>query len=274
MSSESATILPIGIYCLQNLKANASFMNLTDGGELVQAHTIQQGEEFRNQYWFIKMTSEKGVYTLRNIGTGRYLEVDGGSPQPGALVYCRPIKDESKVPTKQKWKMWAKEGRWRSNKENATIQSWYKNPDDAQRWRVIPRSQTADEIKDLIKTYPLVKAATNALPEYVWVGGPILTYAPRGRPGERTIFDMRDGVYDRDAIAFAYKNAVNNWARKHLQLDGYFVLCGLAFGSAHGDTSSAVWLLSQDLKGIQYFDFNGMGVQDRAPEFNVQVAFF
>ncbi|KAG8882065.1 hypothetical protein FRB97_008735 [Tulasnella sp. 331] len=239
MSSESATILPIGIYCLQNLKANASFMNLTDGGELVQAHTIQQGEEFRNQYWFIKMTSEKGVYTLRNIGTGKYLEVDGGS-----------------------------------NKENATIQSWYKNPDDAQRWRVIPRSQTADEIKDLIKTYPLVKAATNALPEYVWVGGPILTYAPRGRPGERTIFDMRDGVYDRDAIAFAYKNAVNNWARKHLQLDGYFVLCGLAFGSAHGDTSSAVWLLSQDLKGIQYFDFNGMGVQDRAPEFNVQVAFF
>ncbi|KAG8849982.1 hypothetical protein FRB96_000587 [Tulasnella sp. 330] len=256
MSSESATILPIGIYCLQNLKANASFMNLTDGGELVQAHTIQQGEEFRNQYWFIKMTSEKGVYTLRNIGTGRYLEVDGGS-----------------------------------NKENATIQSWYKNPDDAQRWRVIPRSQTADEIKDLIKTYPLVKAATNALPEYVYLHMPrevfqnIWTYnstppEPCGcpkdacRPGERTIFDMRDGVYDRDAIAFAYKNAVNNWARKHLQLDGYFVLCGLAFGSAHGDTSSAVWLLSQDLKGIQYFDFNGMGVQDRAPEFNVQVAFF
>jgi len=318
MSEETTGILPVGIYCLQNRKAMASFMNLTDGKDLVQAHTLQDDEEFGNQYWFIKM-HEQGVYTLRNIRTGNYLEVDGGLSADSTLVYCRPVKDSSKVPDKQKWKMWTKEGRWRlqnvasengnngsgyldlkdgSKKENATIQIWHKNSDDAQRWNILARSQTADEIKGLVKKSPIVKAATNALPDYVYMQMPqdvfqnIWAEATKQQPepckccsedtcpcsskgsDKRTIFDRRDGVYDWDAIAVAYKNAVNNWARKNLKLDGYYVLCGLAFGDAGSGTSATVWMLSQDMKGVQYFNFGKMGVQDEPPKFSPFVAFF
>jgi hypothetical protein len=246
-----------GVYRIVN-QASTTCLDLTggskSGGTKIQGYAnADTTESFANQLWMIKRVpapeevSQTPYYTIRNIGTGTYMDLDDASTKDGTQVasYERNVTE----PGNQEFFFLSKsdeEYYWIENrvsytlleidggrKDNgAKVQGWAKRDPtkdkgyERQFWKLIRATRTGQEILDVVKKSFHIDALywSTGRP---WLVLPQIVYKDiLGNYSGNTGRHARSNLYASEEAAHMAKAAVIKWAYEHFAVDEFCVLYG------------------------------------------------
>ncbi|KAG8902659.1 hypothetical protein FRC01_009517 [Tulasnella sp. 417] len=162
-----------GLYILVNKKSRST-LDLAGGWHGPGTHVLgfEQHIEWdnSNQMWHIKQDGLNGTYTLRNLLSGTFLDLEAGNPRNGSQVvgWPRELRGESRA--NQEWHIEEKEPNYymlQCSRTNTFLEIPGGNPsncadvkcselsyyNDHQLWSLDLASRTGAEIKELFMSW-------------------------------------------------------------------------------------------------------------------------
>jgi hypothetical protein len=266
------------VYTIKNV-ASGTVLDL-DNGKSANGTKCQGWEAYPkseltyDQQWLISdVQGSVGVYTLRNLRGGTYLDLSNGSSTDGTKVQGWEAASSANVKNQQ-WTITAEgsTGHYRlqnvaggtyldldsGNSANGTkVQGWsYVKDDKNQLWDLTRVSRTHDEVQAIVdaNSFTGVEFASYRTDElYVVVPDSVRQDIYNGTGLSKT--SWRDQIFDCDDFAIVAKAAVAKWANGFLLADGITVLFGVMFGeNISGKKHSYNWYLTQDLSSLVFFE--------------------
>jgi hypothetical protein len=265
--------LPFDVYVIQN-KGSGTFLDLDNGspanGTKVQGWENLSTQQFApNQQWLISQVSgSSGVYTLRNMSGGTFLDLTGGSSVNGTQIQCW----EQNGGSNQQWNIFTAEvnGFWRIQNAGAKtvvdidsgnpadgtkIQGWQSiGNDNNQMWSIKAVTISGQKINNALKANNFIRK------EFLSFLSPntqylILPSAQRaslwnGLGLSPTSYRAVNG----DAPAYTVKVAVSQWGNGRLLVDGFPYLFGIILGNNNANPFARNWYLSDDGNQIVFFN--------------------
>lgn len=268
-----------GLYFLAD-KQSRTNLDLSHGnanqGARVQGYAPNVGSDIGNQMWLIKQEGLNDTYTIRNLQSGTYLDLKGGSRENGSLVvgWTRQLNSPSR--SNQEWRIQQRGPRYYAiqcsrtemyleitggNPKNATPVTCSQAADkaDHQLWTLDLISRTAPEIRMIFESWkenirPLLFGSDEDSVQYfglpnqvrwsIWDGTELLRQP------------LRPQFFGDGNFVISMKDAVTVWVRDRFKTDirGYSVLFGMIYGQTEQGPTAYNWYLSPDLCSLVLFD--------------------
>lgn len=278
--------VPDGVYSIINPAHDLVVNSDNDETKRVTGRTAKVDEAFLQQYWMIKSIGED-IYTIRNIQTGEYLYLSSPDDKTPVTLAAH-VEDNSRGV----WRIVKKEGvltenelgtvalqnehahevhihsgfldlKDGGNEQGTIIQGYQDNQGIAQDWTLQLHSIRSSGVAEIVLTDAALSKTKlfNLLPKttYLQIPGEMFQYI-RDHSESFKALRPKKGVFGGDAIAIAYKDLCNQWASKHIEVDGLTLLMGIAFNTdpaPGGPAQSAkfgYWILSKDVKRVQWIN--------------------
>jgi hypothetical protein len=224
------------------------------------------------QQWLIsKVVGGHDVYTLRNLRSGMYLDLNHGSSHDGTKIQGWNKARSADTQTHQQWKIIRVGEYYRlQNVASGTymdldcgdstpgtkIQGWQYYNTVNQEWRLVRVSRTGHEINTIAECNRHIGTHfKNYHADRVYI---VLRKSVRDYIYQRTGLNkihQRPELFDCHDYAFVAKAEFAKWGRDNLRADGFAILFGIMFGTTvNGHKHACNWYLTDDLTAIAFFD--------------------
>ncbi|KAH9482062.1 hypothetical protein JR316_0004157 [Psilocybe cubensis] len=229
-------------------------------------------KEALNQRWLVKeVDGHPGIYTLRNIRTGTYLDLNEGSSKNGTKVQGWASLAGTPHAQNSQWRIIASGNHFKiQNVASKTyldlagkkhipgtqVVGWQIDSTPTQDWVFRRVSRTGTEIKALLASN---KSVDNNVESYLKEG--IYIVLPKSvrddilhRSGLGSSLKWRKEIFDSDDFAFVSKSHVAKWGATELLGDGFAILWGVVFGGQKDSAHVYNFFLNDNLDGIVFCD--------------------
>ncbi|KAH9482059.1 hypothetical protein JR316_0004154 [Psilocybe cubensis] len=224
-----------------------------------------------NQQWIIQeVPGQPGTYTLRNLRSGTYLDLDNASKQNGAKIQGWANVVGTSYAKDQQWKFIANGPYFKIQnvgsqtfidifEKNYTpgtkVHGWQPYPTESQDWVIHRVSRTADEIKAILYKNPHIPPTCQTYLQdglYVMVpkGARDEIYAKSGLKTTK----WRNQIFDCDDFSFVTKAEVAKWGNSELKADGIAILWGVIFGSKGSIGHAYNFFLNDTMDAVVFFE--------------------
>jgi len=270
--------LPFDVYVIQN-KKSGTFLDLDNGssanGTKVQGWENLSTQQYApNQQWLISQVGgTSGLYTLRNMSGGTFLDLTGGSSDNGTQIQCWEQNAGSPDAPNQQWNIFKAEatGFWRiqnvkaktfvdidngSATDGTKIQGWQSiSNDDNQMWSIKAVTVSGKKINSALKANSSIKKEFPSFlpPDTQYLILPSVVRASLWNDLKLSPTSYR--TVNGDAPAYTVKVAVSQWGNGRLLVDGFPYLFGIVLGKANNtDPWARNWYLKDDGSQVVFFN--------------------